>query len=143
MQAATEEIREAGRGKTPEEQLRSYVHIFITRVVTGTGNHWIHQLMMREMSEPTPALDMVAEQVIKPRIAYLAGVIAQIMGTSPTDARVLPCAFSINAQCVTLLNHKGAARINPAFNMTPAGIDAMADHIMKFSLAGIRKIARA
>jgi hypothetical protein len=142
MGATTEEARSAGEGKPPEEQLRVYVRVFITRVVAGGGDTWIHQLMMREMSDPTPALDMVIEQVIRPRLAYLSGIVSQVMACSNEDPRVFPCAFSINAQCLALLNHRGAARVNPAFAMTPAGIEAMVNHITEFSLAGLWARAR-
>ncbi len=137
MQATTEDARREGTGQPPREQLRTYIRVFITRVVAGGGNTWIHQLMMREMADPTPALDLVIEQVIRPRLGYLAGVVAGVMGCTADDARVLPCAFSVNAQCLALLHHKGAARINPAITMNAAGIDAMVDHITRFSLAGI------
>ncbi|MEQ1573758.1 MAG: CerR family C-terminal domain-containing protein [Vicinamibacterales bacterium] len=151
MQGTTEEARSTGDGKPPEEQLRIYVRVFITRVVGGPpspgsgapgGDTWIHQLMMREMSDPTPALDMVIEQVIRPRLAYLCGIVSQIMACANDDPRVFPCAFSINAQCLALLNHRGAARVNPAFAMTPAGIEAMVNHITEFSLAGLWAAAR-
>jgi hypothetical protein len=35
-----------------------------------------------------------------------------------------------------------AERMNSAFDRTPEALDAMADHIARFSLAGIRDIAR-
>lgn len=137
MQETTDLARKAGEGQTAEEQLRTYVRTFITRVVATRGN-WIHQLMTREMSDPTPALDLVISQVIKPRLEYLGGIVAELMGVEPTDARVLPCVFSVNAQCVTLLNHKAAARVDPAFAATLETVEPMVDHITAFSLAGIR-----
>jgi AcrR family transcriptional regulator len=137
MQETTELAREAGQGQTPDEQLRIYVRVFITRVVASRGN-WIHQLMTREMSDPTPALDLVISQVIKPRLAYLGGIVAAVMGADQTDPRVMACVFSINAQCVTLLNHKAAAKVDPAFAARFDTVEPMVDHITGFSLAGIR-----
>jgi TetR/AcrR family transcriptional regulator, regulator of cefoperazone and chloramphenicol sensitivity len=137
MQETTDLARKAGEGQTAEEQLRTYVRTFITRVVATRGN-WIHQLMTRELADPTPVLDMVIAEVIKPRLAYLGGIVASLMGVAPADPRVLPCVFSVNAQCVSLLNHKGAARIDPAFAATLETVEPMVDHITAFSLAGIR-----
>ena len=156
MRSTTEEARSEGVSKPPEEQLRAFVRVFITRVVAvpgppspgsgTTGGAWIHQLMMREMADPTPALDMVIEQVIRPRVAYLSSVVSQIMACASDDPRVLPCVFSINAQCLALLHYRGAARVSPAYAntlaMTPAGIDAMVTHITEFSLAGLWAAAR-
>ena len=49
---------------------------------------WIHHLMARELNEPTPAFDLVVRHVVRPRMAYLGGVIARLIGCRPTDARV-------------------------------------------------------
>ena len=143
MQATTEEARREGVGRPSREQLRIYVRVFIARVVAGGGDTWIHQLMIREMADPTPALDLVIEAVIRPRLGYLAGIVAGVVGCAADDPRVLPCVFSVNAQCLALLNHKGAARVNPAFAMNAAGIEAMVEHITRFSLAGIEAIGAA
>jgi hypothetical protein len=35
-----------------------------------------------------------------------------------------------------------AERMNPAFDRTPKALDAMVDHIARFSLAGISEIAQ-
>ena len=141
MQATTEEARRQGVRKTPDEQLRIYVHVFITRVAAGSGGTWIHQLMMREISNPTPALDMVIDQVIRPRMTFLSGIVAELTGRQPDDARVMSCAFSVHAQCAALINHRIAERVNAAFAMTPDRIEETIDHITRFSLAGISAIA--
>src|SRR5204862_3213315 len=101
MQEATEVARREGVGQSADEQLRIYVRTFITRVVASRGN-WIHQLMNREMSDPTPALELVISQVIKPRLAYLGGIVAALMGVEPAEPRVMLGVFSVNPQCVTL-----------------------------------------
>jgi len=137
MQETTEVARREGDGQPADEQLRIYVRTFITRVVASRGN-WIHQLMTREMSNPTPALELVISEVIKPRLAYLGGIVAALMGVEPTDPRVMLGVFSVNAQCVTLLNHKAAARVDPAFAARFETIEPMVDHITTFSLAGIK-----
>jgi AcrR family transcriptional regulator len=140
MQETTDVARQAGEGRAADEQLRIYIRTFITRVVASRGN-WIHQLMTREMANPTPALELVISQVIKPRLAYLGGIVAALMGVEPTDPRVLMGVFSVNAQCVTLLNHKAAGRVDPAFAARFETVEPVVDHITAFSLAGIRAMS--
>lgn len=140
MQETTEVARREGDGQSADEQLRIYVRTFIRRVVASRGN-WIHQLMTREMANPTHALELVISQVIKPRLAYLGGIVAALMGVEPADPRVMLGVFSVNAQCVTLLNHKAAARVDPAFAARFETIEPMVDHITTFSLAGIRAMS--
>ena len=142
MQETTEATQEAGRVLPPARQLAAYVRVFLHRVVGGGHDAWIHQLMMRELSDPTPALELILDQVVRPRLAYLCGIIAALLG-SPVDAEpVARCAMSVNAQCVALLINPIAGRLSPAFERTPAALDAMADHIARFSVAGICDIGR-
>lgn len=142
MQSTTEAARAAGAEKPPDQQLRAYVQVFLQRVVGGGHDTWIHQLMMHELSNPTPALDMVLEQVIQPRMAYLSEVIAQLLGCPVEDTRVARCALSVNAQCLAVRINPMAGRVSPVSERTPEALDAMADHIARFSLAGIDEITR-
>lgn len=138
MHGTTEEIQKAGEGRPPEEQLRIFVRIFLTRVVQARDG-WIHRFMAHELTDPTPALDLVIKQVIKPRMAYLGSVIAALLDTRHTDPRVELCVMSVQAQCLILLNDKIANRIHPV-QITPKRLDQLAEHITTFSLAGIKAL---
>jgi len=142
MQETTTAAYETGKGKPPEQQLAAYVRVFLQRVV-GERHHdgWIHQLMMRELSDPTPALEMVLDQVIRPRMAYLCHIISKLLD-APVDAEpVARCAMSVHAQCVALIN-PFAGKLSHAFERTPEALDAMAEHIVRFSVAGVREVGR-
>jgi AcrR family transcriptional regulator len=136
MQGTTKEIRQAGEKRRAEEKLAAYVSIFLKRVVE-TRDGWIHHLMARELTDPTPALDLV----VRPRMAYLGEVIAELIGCRRTDARVEHCVMSVQAQCLALLSDRIAERFHP-FVITPTRLDALADHITRFSLAGIRALKK-
>ena len=138
MHGTTEAIQEAGEGRPAEEQLRIFVRIFLTRVVQARDG-WIHRLMAQEFNDPTPALDLVVKHVVKPRMAYLGGVIAKLLGCRATDARVEHCVMSVQAQCLVLLNEKITSRFQP-FEITNKRLDQLADHITTFSLAGIKAL---
>jgi AcrR family transcriptional regulator len=140
MKGTTDAAREAGESCPPEKQLEAYIRIFLQRVIAAREN-WIHQLMMRELSDPTPALDLVVQQVFRPRLAYLSGVIATLIGCGEDDPRVGRCLLSINAQFLALLDNPVTERLRPDSRLTTEGIAEMARHITCFSLAGIRAIA--
>jgi AcrR family transcriptional regulator len=137
MQATTTQAREAGAGRPPAEQLRIYVQIFIERIVGAGHNSWIHRLMTHEMSDPTPGLDLVIDQVIRPRMEFVGGIIAALIAAPPDDPRVALCSMSVQAQCMALMNAQIGERINPQMKITPARLDSIAEHITNFSLAGI------
>ena len=58
MRGTTATIIEAGQAQAPEQQLTTFITIFLQRV-TAMRDNWIHQLMVRELNEPTPALDAI------------------------------------------------------------------------------------
>ena len=111
------------------------------RVLTP-GNDTIHQLITREMNDPTPALDALVEQGVRPRVEYLSGLIAEIIGCDPTDQRVLRCVASMQAQTLAYLPNPIAARLGLANKPTAANLNDIADHIADFSLAGVHAVGR-
>ena len=133
MRATTETIVAAGRGQAPDRQLTTFVTIFLQRV-TEMRDNWIHQLMMRELSEPTAALDLVVRQVLKPRMKYLGGVIAELLGCRSDDPRVGRCVTSVQMQCLAAIDTRLPMHSVPT---TPAEVAALADHISRFSIGGV------
>jgi AcrR family transcriptional regulator len=139
MQGTTEEMRRAGDGRPPEEQLDACIHVFLARV--ATGDNWIHRLMLQEMSDPTPSLDLIVEQVLRPRLAYVSSVIAALIGCPLDDPRVIRCLMSVQSQMLALMKNPVADRLHPTAPLTAQSIEATASHISRFSIAGIRAIA--
>ena len=142
MRETTEAAREAGEGQAAEEQLRRFIQVFLHRVLRS-GRGGVHRLVTREMSDPTPALDALVEQGLRPRVEYLSGVIGQIIGCDPRDERVLRCVASVQAQVVAYFPNAIAARLGFAFKPAPAQIDRAARHIADFSIAGVRAVGRS
>jgi TetR/AcrR family transcriptional regulator, regulator of cefoperazone and chloramphenicol sensitivity len=140
MRETNELSQRAGDGQSPEDQVRSFVRVFVSRLKGDGPTAWIHRLMAREMERPTEVLDLVMQQVLKPRIDYLCGVIGAIMGLRPDDPRVTRCVMSLQVQCLV------AARPIPkplakSFGPATDDIEATVDHIVGFCLGGIRAIA--
>ena len=142
MRGTNDTAREAGVGQPPDEQLRRYIAIFVHRVLTP-GNDAIHRLINREMNDPTPALDALVEQGVRPRVEYLSGLIAAIIGCAPTDQIVLRCVASVQAQTLAYMPNPIATRLGLANKPTAANLRDIADHIAEFSLAGVHAVGRA
>ncbi len=141
MRGTNDAAREAGDGQPPEEQLRRYIAIFVHRLLTP-GNDTVHKLVNREMNDPTPALDALVEQGVRPRVEYLSGLIAAIIGCAPTEQRVLRCVASVQSQTMSYLPNPIAARLGLANQSTAANLDEIAEHIADFSLAGVHAVGR-
>lgn len=142
MRDATEETRTAGEGKPPDEQLRLYIAIFLRRLLTS-GKDSIHKLINREITDPTPALDDLVDQGVRPRLEYLSGIVGRMIGCDPSDHRVLHCVVSVQAQSVMFARPNPVAdRLGFVVNPTQAQIDDTARHIAEFSIAGVHAVGR-
>lgn len=139
MRRSTEEALGEGVGKTPTEKLRAYVSVFLRRIA-GHQNSWIHQLMMHEMADPTEALALVVDRVLRPRQAYLGEVIGELLSLPPEDDRVKRSVSSVQSQFHALLMSPVARALSPDLKSDSSTIDAWADHIASFSLGGIEAL---
>ena len=141
MQATTEAARQAGTGLEAEQKLRAYVRVFLERTAAQASDAWIHQLMLREMADPTPAIELVFEQVIRPRVAYLSEIVAAVLDIDANDVQVLRSVMSIQSQCHAAMPNPLSKRLmhNLAADVT---FDDLAEHIAQFSLGGLSAVAR-
>ena len=143
MRATTEAARLAGADGTSEQKFRAYIRVFLQRVIGQGHDTWIHQLMAHEIADPTPALDLVVEQVIRPRMAYLSDLVADILRLSSDDERVMRCVLSVQSQCHAVMTSAVSRPFMPDFNGDSTAIDRLALHIAEFSLGGIRSLKTA
>lgn len=139
MRRVTESARTAGEGCAAEEKLRRYLVIFLHHVLKPE-HALLHRVLQRETLEPTPVLDTLIEQGVRPRVEYLAGVIAEMIGREPGDLTVLRCVGSVQAQIVMYLPNAIAAKLGLRFKGTPEEIEAAAQHIVEFSMGGIMAV---
>lgn len=142
MHVTTVEIEQAGAGEKPERQLTHFVRIFLQRAMERR-NGWIHQLMMHETQNPTPALDLIVEAVIRPRLAYLADVVARMTRLPADDPRVMLSVASVQGQCLMLMrDHPIGSKLGYT-SLKLEDVPDVARHVAAFSIAGIRALAAA
>ncbi len=156
---AVDELAGGDDARSPEAQLRAFVEAFLARCLGGPQPAWQWQLMTRELSEPTPALDRLVERVMRPAYERLVPIVQGVAaayghrrgaacsgprGQRPTAAGSLTeqqahlCAQSIIAQCVHQRHAAAAiARLGEPFPAGESRADVLAEHIFRFSLAAI------
>jgi TetR/AcrR family transcriptional regulator, regulator of cefoperazone and chloramphenicol sensitivity len=121
----------------PEARLRAFVAGFLHRVTDPGLQSRVGRLMAREMVDPTSALDRLAERVIRPIYGRLVGLVREVSRMPISRAEL--AAKSILGQ---ILFYKHCAPVIERIDgRAPRGsreIDALADHITRFSIGGIR-----
>ncbi len=127
----------------PEARLGRYIHGQLQRVLEPSDDSWVFRLMQNEVVNPTPGLDRVVREVIRPRTEYVARIVAELMACPVDDPRVGTVVASI--QGLPLLVGRGpiVARLLPDWKPTPETIRLMAEQSTRFTLAGIRALAAA
>lgn len=127
---------------TPDERLHLFVRGLLGRLLSEDVAARIGKIMAREMMEPSAALDHIIAHATRPMFGALTQIVREQLGPAATDELVTRCAFSIVGQCLFYRHsHEAARRLAPGLEGSPASIDAIAEHIARFSLAGLRASA--
>lgn len=143
LRETTDAAVRAGEGRPARDKLRAYVEVAAAQALAPARHRWLHESMMREMADPTPALSAIVDRGLRPRVAYLARIVGELMACPPDDVRVLACVTSIQAQILMLRPNPIGDRLRTAFRVPRADARRAAAHITRFSLAGIAAAAAA
>jgi len=129
---------------SPEEQLQIYIHSLIQNFTEQSDQGQFTRLYLMELANPTGLIHDIWHDLIEPRRQIVIEIIRKIMGTKATDETVLFCEMSIINQCRVLLTvRRSDLEYLLGQSLSPELIKRMADHITRFSLAGIKAVATA
>jgi len=122
----------------PAEQLRWFIHDFLSRVLAiNHPDDWRHRLMLREMLHPTVASDVLIREAIRPKFERLAQILRQFCPEAD-DRKLNALAFSVIGQC---LHYKMARFVTERLIGEDAfqalDLDYLTDHITSFCLAAL------
>ena len=125
---------------TQEQRLFAFVHAFLLRVLSDDGFARHGRVLSREMIDPSPAIGMVVEEFIRPSFDYLRGVVRALAGPDADERAVRLAARSIVSQCAFYHHARSLIeRLTPDEPRDLAAIRALAEHVTRFSLEGLRR----
>jgi len=127
---------------TPEQRLHAFIRSFLLRTLGDERNLGFGTLVMRELVEPTSALDMLVDEGIRSLFGQLVDIVRALMGDRVEEASVLACARSIISQCLFyLFSRPVISRMAPEQKFDPEDVEMITEQIMHFSLHALRGIA--
>ena len=124
-------------------KLRDYVHGLLRQMYGEGQPTWPVRIMTHELAQPTPALDGVVDQIMRPRQDAACALVGSIIGRPADDRTTLLCMRSIMGQIILYAHGREVLkRLSPDFKFTPETLDEIADHIAAFSYAALKSFSR-
>lgn len=126
---------------TAEEKLRRYVRFLIENLNARDDVLKFSRLYLMELLNPTGLIDDIWDEIVDPNREKLHGIIRELMDNEIDDLKLVLCELSIINQCRVLSTIQKVDL--ERFLERPIDddmIEQMIDHIIEFSLAGIRAI---
>lgn len=129
---------------SPEERLSSLIYHFVGYLLDPARPPWRSRLLAREMADPTAALDELVEKNIRPfRDEFLMPTLRELTSGRLGRRQLSYIGASIMAQCHYYLQSRPLIeRLYPDFKISDSQIREIADHVTRFSLAGIAELTR-
>ncbi|HEY3320375.1 MAG TPA: CerR family C-terminal domain-containing protein [Planctomycetota bacterium] len=135
---------EPNRDRAPEERLRLYIHSFLMRILGVGRPAWHGRLAVREVVDPTPALDSIINDIFRPSFALLQEIVRNLLGPGATEKAIHHAAASISGQCLFYAHSRAVIeRMTANADYSQQMIDDVAAHITAFSLGALKAMAAA
>jgi len=128
----------------PELALRSFIHAMFESLAGPDAADQYMRVMAHEITEPTPGLAMVVDQIIGPRTRLLCGIVARLTHKPARSLQTRLAAHSIMAQIVHYMHARPVIKLLwPRWRMGAAAQRQIVDYVTSFSLAGLRGAAKS
>ncbi len=126
-----------------EERLHGRI-LSIMRSIVDPQSHDF-DIFHKEMANPTGLLAKAIQESVEPIFKSFSLLICELLDKEPHDPEVQLCAMSIRAQCFGPLLHARQRKTNqglpcPGVEPLLEDVERLADHVTRFSLAGIRAL---
>lgn len=119
-----------------EERLRGHIKATLQRATDG--NNMEFRIMSKEMASPTGLLEGVIHAALLPLRRMIESIVKELIGPNAQDTQVQFCTVSIINQCMhPMIVRAAEAAANNDTAPVISDIKAYAEHVFKFSLAGI------
>jgi len=134
-------LDEASTFGDPEGALGHYIHGMFQNMRGADRPAWFARVMLHELVQPTEALDVVVEQMIRPNSRILCSIVGKILNRPPEDELTRLSAASVIGQVIHHVHAKPViSKLWPEIGAAAGNTSKIADHITGFSLAAMRSL---
>lgn len=122
---------------SPEIVVRAMAKAFLEGPLQDEERHLHHQLMFRELSWPTKAFDLVAEEVMGPFTRELAKVLYPAMPADLEEGDIMLYVLSIFSVILYYNFARGAVTRATGREYDPGFRASLVEHIVRFVFTGL------
>lgn len=126
-----------------EDRLRGAIYSLVGKAVNPGRIGHAGKLLLREMINPTDVIDQVRHDALGPLHERMTALMKELLGPRATHEQTLLCVMSVVHQCIAIGIQLFRGKVPPHLRIdvpTEQLGQMLADHIMRFSLAGIRAV---
>lgn len=125
-----------------EKRLHAFICAHLRRMFDPELLGGLHRIRMAELFDPTGLLEVLLGRQLARAREHAQRILRELLGVDATQRDVEWCEMSIVAQC--LIGAPGPPGKGPRdiFGLEAEGVDRLAEHILRFSLAGVKAIRR-
>lgn len=123
----------------PREKLRAVLSRFVG-LSTSVSTPWGFMVMLREVLSPSAAVPALIEKAVRPKAAFMLGLIGEVLGLSPKAPAVQRAVMFAVLPCVAMM----VAPKQMQASLLPAVVkdkDALAEDFVRFVTAGLDALA--
>lgn len=125
-------------------RLHAFIATMLSRLLSSGPHTWMARVWAQELVNPSPLMDVVVPTMIAPAHRRLRGIVAELTARDPDDPAVWRLSASVVGQCLFYrIAQPVIVRMGRPVPSSREDIDLLAEHIARFSIAGIRAQARA
>lgn len=141
-ESSCDQMKAFDEDEGPEQRLAGFIRTFLFEVLDQSKAVYSGKLMAWELTQPTDAFDIIISQIIRPNHERLCSIVRDLLGDGAGDDLIKKSVFSIVGQCLHYRYGRPVfAQLYPAQKFDASSREAIAEHIIRFSLSALRQIA--
>lgn len=126
-----------------EARFRHAIQALVMRLLDEDSPSRIARLMLRELVNPTAALDLMIERFSLPQAAIMRTLLREILGPRVPEVVLSRSLVSLFGQCVIyIFGQPMVRRVAPEVLAEPRRLDQLARHVADFSWGGLHALRR-
>jgi TetR/AcrR family transcriptional regulator, regulator of cefoperazone and chloramphenicol sensitivity len=127
-------------GAPAEERLRGHMKALIRRISDEHNRDFY--ICQMEIANPTGLLEEIVKVELNPQREKTQSLVRELLGLGATEQQVVFCETCVISMCINPISMRRVRQREGNADTPSVGYDleAFADHVVKFSLAGIEEI---